>query len=200
MQKSDSMQDIKGQILAATGRLLLRYGYKRMTVDDIAHEAGIGKGTIYLHFTSKSDVALQWLGDFNVKLRAELKQIADSDLSPIERIRQILTLRVLRRFDSAIHFAESFDELFAALRPALLEARVRNHKEEAFLLAKVIQDGCAAGVFRCDDVADTAYCLVLATNSLLPYSLSAQQLGEREEIECYVMMICDLVTKGVVSR
>ncbi len=200
MQKSDSTHDIKEQILAATGRLLPRYGYKRMTVDDIAKEAGIGKGTIYLHFNSKSDVALQWLGDFNVKLRVELMQVADLDIPPIDRIKQMLYLRVIRRFDSSLHFTESFDELFAAIRPALLGSRVCNHKAESLLLAEVIKDGCAAGVFRCDDVADTAYCMVLATNSLLPYSLSAQQLGEREEIERYVRLICDLVINGIVSR
>ena len=39
-------------------RLLARYGYRKMTIDDVAREVGIGKGTIYLHFKSKEDVAL----------------------------------------------------------------------------------------------------------------------------------------------
>ena len=34
------------EIIAAADRLLARYGYRRMTVDDIAREADIGKGTI----------------------------------------------------------------------------------------------------------------------------------------------------------
>ena len=40
-------------ILDATDRLLARYGFKKMTIDDLAREEGIGKGSVYLHFPSK---------------------------------------------------------------------------------------------------------------------------------------------------
>jgi len=44
---------VKDAIMDATDRLLVRFGYRKMTVEDVAAEAGIGKGTIYLHFSSK---------------------------------------------------------------------------------------------------------------------------------------------------
>jgi len=46
-------EDISDLILDAADRLLARYGYKKMTMDDLAQEVGIGKGTIYLHFSTK---------------------------------------------------------------------------------------------------------------------------------------------------
>src|SRR6187397_2922070 len=51
----DAVQTIgtRDAILDATDRLLARYGYKKMTIDDLAHEVGIGKGSVYLHFSSK---------------------------------------------------------------------------------------------------------------------------------------------------
>jgi TetR/AcrR family acrAB operon transcriptional repressor len=50
------------RILDAVGRLILRYGFDKTTVDDIAREAGISKGAVYLHFGSKDDLleALIW--------------------------------------------------------------------------------------------------------------------------------------------
>jgi AcrR family transcriptional regulator len=36
--------------------LLLRHGYRRVTVDDVAAGAGIGKGTIYLHWKSREEL------------------------------------------------------------------------------------------------------------------------------------------------
>jgi AcrR family transcriptional regulator len=41
------------RILAAAAQLLQRWGYKRLTMDDVAAEAGIGKGTIYLHWKTR---------------------------------------------------------------------------------------------------------------------------------------------------
>jgi AcrR family transcriptional regulator len=44
------------RILDATATLLVRYGYRKTTVDDVAREAGVGKGTIYLHWKDKNDL------------------------------------------------------------------------------------------------------------------------------------------------
>lgn len=43
-------------IFEATERLLGRFGYDKTTVADIAKEAGISKGAIYLHFKSKDEL------------------------------------------------------------------------------------------------------------------------------------------------
>jgi AcrR family transcriptional regulator len=37
---------IRGRILDAAERLLERYGYRKMTVEELASEAGIGKGSV----------------------------------------------------------------------------------------------------------------------------------------------------------
>ena len=42
------------QILDGAAALLLRWGYPRITMEDIAREAGIGTGTLYLHWKTKA--------------------------------------------------------------------------------------------------------------------------------------------------
>ncbi len=44
------------RILDAAAALLVRYGYRKTTVDDVAREAGVGKGTIYLHWKDKNEL------------------------------------------------------------------------------------------------------------------------------------------------
>jgi TetR/AcrR family transcriptional regulator, regulator of autoinduction and epiphytic fitness len=44
------------EILDAALRVFGQYGYRRTSVDDIAREAGIAKGTVYLSFASKEEV------------------------------------------------------------------------------------------------------------------------------------------------
>lgn len=55
MAKSDNEQRER-RILDAAAELFSHYGYDKTTVDDIAREAGISKGAIYLHFNSKDDL------------------------------------------------------------------------------------------------------------------------------------------------
>ncbi len=44
------------RILAAAAQLIAHYGYDKTTVDDIAREAGVSKGAIYLHWKSKEEL------------------------------------------------------------------------------------------------------------------------------------------------
>jgi AcrR family transcriptional regulator len=44
------------RILDSARDLLLRWGYRRVTVGDIAGRAGVGKGTIYLHWRSREEL------------------------------------------------------------------------------------------------------------------------------------------------
>jgi AcrR family transcriptional regulator len=46
----------RAEILDAALSLFGRYGYRRTSIDDIAREAGIAKGTVYLSFASKDEV------------------------------------------------------------------------------------------------------------------------------------------------
>ncbi len=41
------------RILDAAGELLLRMGYRKVAIDDVARAVGIGKGTVYLHWRTK---------------------------------------------------------------------------------------------------------------------------------------------------
>ena len=46
------------RVLDSAAELLVRWGYQRVTIDDVARHAGIGKGTVYLHFRSKDALFL----------------------------------------------------------------------------------------------------------------------------------------------
>ena len=183
---------MRDKILDATERLLSRYGYAKMTVEDIAREAGIGKGTIYLHFPSKKEVVLSRLDRMVERLIAELRAIAASRKSPAERLRTMLVTRVLFRFDAAKGYAESMDEMLADIRGGLLARREKHFAAEAEVFAELLAEG-----FVCKDADDVAQALILATNALLPYSLTARQLGRRAAVEQKADTIATLLIDGL---
>ena len=191
---------VKDSILDATDCLLARYGYRKMTVEDIAIEAGIGKGTIYLHFSSKEEVVLSHVDRIVDRLKQHLAEIARSKITAPERIRQMLLVRVLFRFDSIQHYTQSLNDLLAALRPGLLARRAKYFEEEARIFAEVLADGRASGEFQLKNEMATARALLEATNGLLPYSLSTAELGERKEVQRRAATIADLLLSGLLSR
>ena len=135
------------RILDAADRLLAQSGFARMTVEDLAREAGIGKGTVYLYFRSKEDVALGCIDRMVERLLERLLAIAAGPGPPPHRLRHMLELRVLWRFDYASAHSRSIDDLLASYRPRLLERRAHHFAEEGRVLSAVVREGARAGVF-----------------------------------------------------
>jgi AcrR family transcriptional regulator len=54
--ESDERKLREERILDAATTLLVRWGYRKTTIDDVAREAGVGKGTIYLHWKDKNEL------------------------------------------------------------------------------------------------------------------------------------------------
>lgn len=184
-------------ILEATDRLLARYGYKKMTIDDLAAEVGIGKGSVYLHFTSKEEIALSHIDRIIERLKSNLRTIAARRVKADKRLKDMLVERVLFRFDSVQHYTQSLNELLSALRTKLLDRRKRYFAEEAQIIADVITEGQRNGMFRPGNAADFAVTFLSATNSLLPYSLSAIELGNRDEVSDRVKKTADILIRGI---
>ncbi len=199
MRDATQQQTTRDAILDATDRLLTRYGYKKMTIDDLAREVGIGKGSVYLHFSSKEEIALSHIDRIIERLKRSLISIAEKS-SPVEdRLRAMLIERVLFRFDSVQHYTQSLNDLLAYLRPRLLERRKRYFDEEARIFAAVIEKGQEGGRFAAGDPFDLAHTLLSATNSLLPYSLSAVELGERKELADRAQKSADILIRGLLA-
>lgn len=200
MRNGVQTREVREAILDATDRFLARYGYKKMTIDDLAQEVGIGKGSIYLHFMSKEEIVLSHIDRIIERLKEELNRIVAENISPEEKLQKMLVTRVLFRFDSVQHYTQSLNDLLAAVRPKLLSRRKHYFAEEAEIFASVIEEGNESDVFESENPLETAKTFLLATNSLLPFSLTAQELGERVEIEEKAQRIADLLLKGLVCR
>ncbi|OLS97098.1 hypothetical protein BJF90_42885 [Pseudonocardia sp. CNS-004] len=77
-------------MLDSAAELLVRWGYQRVTIDDVARHAGIGKGTVYLHFRSKDALFLTVLLRVHRVLAARLAGRMETDA------REVLPSRMMR--------------------------------------------------------------------------------------------------------
>jgi AcrR family transcriptional regulator len=70
------------RILDAAEVLLVRFGYRRVTVDDVARGAGVGKGTVYLYWPSRLELFGSVLTRESARMLAE--QLATVKADPAE--------------------------------------------------------------------------------------------------------------------
>jgi AcrR family transcriptional regulator len=198
MRQIARREDIRDLILDAVDVLLAKFGYKKMTMDDVARQVGIGKGTIYLHFPGKEELILSHIDRIADKIVAKLREIAGSSDSSDRRIRKMLVHRVLFRFDSVAHYSQNLSDLLSSVRTSLLTRREGHFEKEAAVFEDVLREGARLGTLDCPDPRTTSFVLIQSTNSLLPFSLSARELGRREELEDQVGRIADMLIKGLL--
>ncbi len=200
MRKIAQRHDIRDLILDGVEVLMARYGFKKMAMEDVARQVGIGKGTIYLHFPGKEELTLSHVDRIAKRLLDRLRAMARSPESPDERIRKMLVERVLYRFDSVSHYSQSLNDLLSSVRKGLLARRERHFEKEADVFLEVLREGVRMGTFECSDVLTTSRVLIWSTNSLLPFSLTTRELGKRKELEDRASRIADLLLKGLYPR
>lgn len=79
LQERSRKQERADRILDAAAELVLRWGYKKTTIDDIARHAGVAKGTIYLHWKTREDLFLALLMREGLKLVEDMRRRIASD-------------------------------------------------------------------------------------------------------------------------
>jgi len=193
-------QDFEDLVLDAVDRLLARFGYRDMTMEELAREVGLEKTPIYLSFRTKEDLLLSHIDRIVRQVVAAMEKIASGKASAPRKIRDMLVTRVMLRFDSVQHYPESLDDIMRDLRFPLLERRQQYFESEARPLLTVVRAGQKSRTLRASEPAETAAALLEATNSLLPFNLTARELGMRQEVRRRVTKIADLLVHGLVEQ
>jgi AcrR family transcriptional regulator len=130
----------KEQILDAAERVLLAQGFAATTVADVADEAGLAKGTVYLQFASKNDLI--------AALRARYLARFAAALGSSRR-------RAHQRLLQVAHGLYEFSVEHHALHHVLFH-EAGFSEDDAFegahrLVVEIVRDGVAQGEFAVDD-------------------------------------------------
>ncbi|MEI6594827.1 MAG: TetR/AcrR family transcriptional regulator [Bacteroidota bacterium] len=75
--------DIKIKILREAETLFMKYGFKSITMDDVARELGISKKTLYLYFEDKNDLVDQTMLQHLEDQKVSCQNIETLKLDPI---------------------------------------------------------------------------------------------------------------------
>lgn len=59
--------------------MILRWGYNKTTIDDISRQAGVGKGTIYLHWKTREDLFIALIAREKIQLGEDVQRNLAAD-------------------------------------------------------------------------------------------------------------------------
>jgi AcrR family transcriptional regulator len=96
----DEKQRLKRErILLAATALFVRLGYRKTSVDAVARQAGIAKGTVYLYYRNKAELVFHAIALEERSYLARMAPLDDPSLSARERLRSFLALWVMLSYE-----------------------------------------------------------------------------------------------------
>ena len=141
--------DKRAAILRAAITVFAHNGYFNSKVADIAREAGVADGTVYLYFKSKEDI-LHSVFDRSVdEAIAEAKKIVETINDPKEKLRQIALLHLERLGDDR-DLAVVFQVELRGSTKFMEEFSAAGFAEYLALIRSTFEEGQQTGVFRAD--------------------------------------------------
>ncbi len=175
-------------ILAAARAVFARKGFAAALVDDIADEAGIAKGTVYLYFPSKEEIYLAALVEDLQSFHEQTLLAVKAARGARQKIRAFAEVGLeycsshrdfLRIFVSEFHKPKALTSL---------------HRQRLNLLKSIIEEGIQAGDIKPMSASTTAAALF----DLIKGMLERQVLGESKNNPAQDLeFILDLIWTGV---
>ena len=137
------------QIIDAAVRVFARNGYYHSRVSDIAREAGIASGTIYLYFKTKDDILVTLFREKMAQWVAHARREIAGEPGALAKLRRLVTLH--------FNVLEADPDLAEVVQVELRQGHkffrgASAHEISAYfeLIRSILEEGMAAGVIRRD--------------------------------------------------
>jgi AcrR family transcriptional regulator len=177
-------------------RLLSREGAEGLTMDKVAAEAGLAKGTLYLYFKDKKQLLAAVKDDSLRPMWAELIAIVEGPLPPAEKLARFVGRH--------LGFIDENRDLFRMLLwdRQIAETSVRRAQSLPFRgyvekVALMFREGAQAGVFRPIDPLKAASVLVEADIAMIARRFMTDAPGP---VEDDARLVVELFLDGLTAR
>lgn len=185
-------------ILNAAKQVFAMEGFYNSKVSEIAREAHVADGTIYLYFKNKDDILISLFEE-------ELTRIIKSQKAELEKIEDPCE-KIIKFCDNHLSIAESDRALAEVMQVELRQSNkfMREYKNKPFLaylniIADIIIEGQEKGIFRPDIKHDIAARVIFGSlDELSTYLITAKR--KRFDVHEVATMVGNSFLNGLVKR
>ncbi len=197
------MGDRRVTILSAADRLFRHYGHAKTTIADIAREAGVAVGSVYLEFSSKEAIVEELSSGTHGRVLEGMRRAA-RDLQAkgfAVRFTAVLEVRVERLLDLRGEGQHACELVFCKA-DGVKSARARFEQEEHALLRALLEDARDAGALGAFEPRVAAALVQRALASLSPpvlFELGADE-ARRTARQMAELLLCGLSARPAVRK
>jgi len=161
-------------------RLICREGLKSVTMERVAQETGIAKGTVYLHYQDKQELLDAVKESALTPMMTSVDEVFRSDGPPEQKLRSLVS-RYFAYFDEHRDLFRVLiyeREVIRVQGSRYQSDRYRHMVQEA---ARIINDGIRSGVFRQVDAHNVAAMFIESMYALMNQRLRSDKPAPVEE-------------------
>ncbi len=152
----------KRELLEIAYRMFISQGYENTSVDEIIEAAGIAKGTYYYHFESKEQMLEEVIGMMIDQETEAAERVLQAPVTVPEKIVGIIASFRPTQEETPIEGALMRHEnilMHKKIKERLVETAVP-------LLAQVVEEGIAGGIFACDNIPERVRMLMIVSSEI----------------------------------
>lgn len=140
--------DLKLRILERSRDLFFKYGFSRLSMDELAEDLGISKATLYRHFPDKEALLRAVMAMTRDRVLSQLQAIVRDDRLPV-KARLTAYLEFVSRFMSGL--SRDFIRDLRQKLPELWKEMDAFRRQQVFpLVSEVIKEGVRKGEIKSD--------------------------------------------------
>jgi AcrR family transcriptional regulator len=147
--RADAAQERRAQIRQAALTCFYRRGYHLTTMDDIASESGLSKGTLYWYFPSKKDLFISMFRQVMDQLGQEMASAATQESSAADKLREVLSFLRGEMADLSAFFGIMMEAWILTRHDEDVEKLVRDlYQYYVDLMTSIVNEGVSNGEFN----------------------------------------------------
>lgn len=152
-------------ILDAARRRFAHYGFSKATMEEVAEDIGVVKGSIYYYFPTKESLFGAVIREEQKQFAKEINELSEAEFSYAELLHHYVEKRQ-QFFRELVNLSRLDYQSWTRIKSTFRDLFRHFEQQELGFLQQVFQEGCSSGEFLACDSRRTASLLLHALQGL----------------------------------
>ena len=197
-------QERQGLILSAAQIRFARYGFSKVTMDEIAQDVGMAKASLYYYYPTKENLFRSVIEREQAEFLRQMGGILEQAMPASKKLTTYVTNRI-KLTNTLLNLSSLNLQLWRRPKPGFVEMFESFANEELKLLTKILQEGNQSGEFAVASPGTSALMLLHVLQALRLRIIRERMTGvasdaQEAELEKETCLLMETMLHGIIRR